>query len=71
MIVTFDDGTIVTKIIKVAKGDTAEAIAAKISEAFKDLADWDVTNTVGTAVVVFTAKNNVSDKEVKVIITNK
>lgn len=69
--VTFDDGTKVTKTIAVAKGDTPDATATKIMAAFNGLANWDVTKTEGTAVVVFTAKVAGSDKEVKVTITNK
>ncbi|MFJ5769599.1 hypothetical protein [Psychrobacillus sp. NPDC093180] len=69
--VTFDDGTKVTKTITVAKGDTKETIAAKISTAFQNLTDWDVTNTAGTAKVEYKAKAEASDKDVKVTIINK
>ncbi|KAA0955592.1 hypothetical protein FQ087_13385 [Sporosarcina sp. ANT_H38] len=69
--VTFDDGNKVTKTIAVAKGDTPDAIATKIMAAFNGLADWGVTKTEGTAVLVFTAKVAGVDKEVKVTITNK
>lgn len=71
LIVTVDDGSIATQIIKVAKGDTKEIIATKISEAFQDLANWEVKVTVGTSTVVFTAKSNEDDKNVKITISNK
>lgn len=71
LIVTFDDGVIVTKIIKVAKGDTNEIIATKISDMFQDLKAWEVEVTEGTSTIMFKSKSNENDKDIKIIITNK
>lgn len=68
--ITFDDGSKVTKTIAVAKGDSVEAIAAKINVAFKELDLWEVTNAKESADVVFTSKTVSADKDVKITITN-
>ena len=69
IIVIFDDGEVnVSKAISIAKDDTTESIAAKISNAFSDLEDWDVSNEEGSSDVVFTVKNASADKEVKITL---
>lgn len=65
--VSFSDGTEnITKTINLVKADTPASIAAKIANEFGDLQGWNVTNSEGSANVVFTAKAAAANKEIAV-----
>lgn len=67
--VTFTDGLVtVDKTIKISEGDTLGHIAEKITIAFSDLAEWEVTNTQGSADVLFTAREAAEDRDVRILI---
>ncbi|NME05777.1 hypothetical protein [Psychrobacillus sp. BL-248-WT-3] len=68
--VTFNDGTSTSKVINVAKGDSKEVIAYKVSLAFKDLVNWKVTYNTGSAVVGFEAKEKAKDKNVQIFFSD-
>ena len=55
LVITFDDGSDRTeKTISIAKDDTHASIASKIAQVFSVLSGWDVTNSSGSASVIFT-----------------
>lgn len=71
LIVTFESGDVVIeKTINVSKDDSHANIASKIADAFSDLKDWNVTNDDGSSDVLFTAKEEGTNKDMKVTIEN-
>jgi hypothetical protein len=69
--VTFNDGGAdVVKTVAVANGETAAQVAAKIATAFAGTTGWTVTNTPGSADVVFTAAAPAADKTVTITVVN-